>query len=79
MCPQGPCQSRLIVEDDGPGMDARTRERAFDDFYTTKAAGSGLGLAYVARVARAHGGRAHIESEEGRGTSVELALPRPSA
>lgn len=69
----------LRVEDDGPGMDARTRERAFDDFYTTKAAGSGLGLAYVSRVARAHGGRAHIESEEGRGTSVELALPRPSA
>lgn len=69
----------LRVEDDGPGMDARTRERAFDDFYTTKATGSGLGLAYVARVARAHGGRARIESEEGKGTSVELALPRASA
>ncbi|AKF05030.1 Flagellar sensor histidine kinase FleS [Sandaracinus amylolyticus] len=66
----------LRVEDDGPGMDARTRERAFDDFYTTKATGSGLGLAYVARVAQAHGGRARIESEEGIGTSVELALPR---
>ncbi|WP_236607309.1 ATP-binding protein [Sandaracinus amylolyticus] len=66
----------LRVEDDGPGMDARTRERAFDDFYTTKATGSGLGLAYVARVAQAHGGRARIESEEGVGTSVEIALPR---
>lgn len=66
----------LRVEDDGPGMDARTRERAFDEFYTTRASGSGLGLAYVARVARAHHGRARIESEEGRGTAIEIAIPR---
>jgi signal transduction histidine kinase len=65
----------IRVEDDGPGMDARTRERAFDEFFTTKATGSGLGLAYVARVAAAHGGRARVESEEGRGTTVEMVLP----
>ncbi|MDQ3031137.1 MAG: HAMP domain-containing histidine kinase [Myxococcota bacterium] len=65
----------LRVEDDGPGMDARTRERALDEFYTTKASGSGLGLAYVARVAHAHGGRVRVESEEGRGTQVELGIP----
>lgn len=65
----------LRVEDDGPGMDARTRERAFDEFFTTKATGSGLGLALVARVARAHGGRASIQSAPGRGTRVELTLP----
>lgn len=64
------------VEDDGPGMDPRTRERAFDEFYTTKATGSGLGLALVSRVARAHGGRASIRSDEGRGTVVEIVLPR---
>jgi signal transduction histidine kinase len=69
----------IRVEDDGPGMDARTRERAFDEFFTTKARGSGLGLAYVARVAQAHGGRARIESAEGRGTVVEIALPRTPA
>ena len=65
----------LCVEDDGPGMNARTRERAFDDFFTTKATGSGLGLALVDRVARAHGGRASIVSTRGRGTRVELTLP----
>ncbi len=63
------------VEDDGPGMDARTRERAFDEFFTTKATGSGLGLALVSRVARAHGGRVRLESDPGRGTSVEIILP----
>lgn len=66
----------LRVEDDGPGMDARTRERAFDEFFTTKASGSGLGLAYVARVAAVHGGSATIESEEGKGTAIEMRLPR---
>lgn len=65
----------VCVADDGPGMDARTRERAFDDFFTTKASGSGLGLAFVSRVARAHGGRARLESQPGRGTRVELRLP----
>ena len=64
----------LTVQDDGPGMDARVRERAFDDFYTTKATGTGLGLAFVARVAEAHGGRARITSQQGKGTTIELEL-----
>ncbi|MBN8229113.1 two-component sensor histidine kinase [Corallococcus macrosporus] len=66
------------VEDTGSGMDARTRERAFDDFYTTKATGSGLGLAFVRRVAEAHGGTASLTSGEGRGTILRLRLPAAS-
>ncbi len=65
----------LSVEDTGEGMNARTRERAFDDFYTTKATGSGLGLAFVRRVVEAHGGRVSLTSHEGRGTTVTLRLP----
>lgn len=65
----------LAVRDEGPGMDARTREQALDDFFTTKAQGSGLGLAFVARVAAAHGGEVALESALGRGTTVRLALP----
>lgn len=64
----------LSVEDSGEGMDARTRERAFDDFYTTKATGSGLGLAFVRRVVEAHGGQVSLTSHEGRGTTVTLRL-----
>jgi two-component system sensor histidine kinase HydH len=65
---------RVWVKDDGAGMDARVRERAFDEFYTTKSTGTGLGLAFVGRVAEAHGGTVRVESELGRGTQVELLL-----
>jgi signal transduction histidine kinase len=69
----------LSVEDNGSGMSARTRERALDDFYTTKANGSGLGLAFVRRVAEAHGGEVSLTSKEGLGTTVRLVLPLESA
>jgi signal transduction histidine kinase len=65
----------LSVVDDGPGMDARTREQAQEAFFTTKAEGSGLGLAFVRRVAEAHGGQLQIESRLGRGTTVTLVIP----
>ena len=64
----------VAVRDEGPGMDPRTRERAQDGFFTTKAQGSGLGLAFVRRVVEAHGGRLHIDSQEGRGTTVRIEL-----
>ncbi len=65
----------LAVEDTGCGMDARTRERAFDDFFTTKAQGSGLGLAFVSRVVQAHGGHVELSSRPGHGTVVSVRLP----
>lgn len=67
--------ARLAVQDTGTGMDARTREQVFEPFFTTKANGSGLGLAFVQQVARAHGGDVTLNSREGSGTLVELALP----
>jgi two-component system, NtrC family, sensor histidine kinase HydH len=70
-------EGRVIVsvEDCGTGMDARQAERAFNEFYTTKATGSGLGLAFVKRVAEAHGGDASLKSKVGEGTVVEMRLP----
>ncbi len=69
----------LSVTDDGPGMDARTREQAEQAFFTTKATGSGLGLAFARRVAEAHDGRLRIESALDRGTTVVLTLRQPRA
>jgi two-component system sensor histidine kinase HydH len=70
----GPRLLALEVDDDGPGVDVRTRERAFDDFFTTKATGSGLGLAFVGRVAGAHGGTAAMEALSPRGTRVRFTV-----
>jgi signal transduction histidine kinase len=64
-----------MIEDTGEGMDARQLERAFDDFFTTKAQGSGLGLAFARRVVEAHGGEVRLSSVLARGTTVEFVLP----
>jgi len=68
----------LEVQDTGEGMDARTRERAFDDFFTTKPRGTGHGLAFVRRVMDAHGGDFALTSKEGWGTVIRLFFPASS-
>ena len=55
-------------------MDARTRAKVRQGFYTSKAGGTGLGLDFVRRVAHAHGGEMTIESDPGRGTTVTVVL-----
>jgi two-component system, NtrC family, sensor histidine kinase HydH len=65
----------LSVTDQGQGMDARILARATDQFFTTKATGSGLGLHFVERVARAHQGQLELASQVGRGTTVRLWMP----
>jgi signal transduction histidine kinase len=54
---------RLVVSDDGCGIDPASRDRLFDPFYTTKApgAGTGLGLATAAEVMREAGGSIQID------------------
>ncbi len=65
----------FAVIDDGPGFDADVAARINEPFYTTKAQGTGLGLAVVRAVAQAHHGEFRIASEPGRGTCAELTLP----
>jgi len=67
----------IAVADKGAGMDAETARRAQEPFFTTKeqGAGTGLGLAQVAEVAKQSGGRLEIDSNPGRGTVVQLILP----
>lgn len=70
---------RITVADTGPGMTGEQLERAFDDFYTTKAGGTGLGLSIVRRLVMDLGGALRIETELGAGTRVILELPIASA
>jgi hypothetical protein len=72
-----PGMVRLCVQDNGVGMTAEVRRRAFELFFTTKTRGmgTGLGLPLVARVVEDAGGRVELESVPGRGTCVSLLLP----
>ncbi len=67
---------RVSFADTGPGMTEAQRARAFTGMLsTTKEKGAGLGLAIVAKVAEAHGGRVEVKSAPGRGTEIILTLP----
>lgn len=68
---------RLTVTDGGSGMSRETLERAFEPFFSTRAAseGAGLGLALVASTVEGAGGHVEVTSSEGEGTSVDVYLP----
>ncbi|QGW80032.1 PAS domain-containing protein [Pseudomonas alkylphenolica] len=66
---------RLCVSDAGAGIDSALLARLGEPFLTTKATGTGLGLAVVKAVARAHQGALQIRSRPGRGTCVLVTLP----
>ena len=65
----------LCVSDNGPGMAPATLARLGEPFFTTKTTGTGLGLAVVKAVARAHQGELQLRSRLGRGTCALLILP----
>jgi len=69
---------RLSFADTGTGMTPEVQARVFEPFYTTKEVGkgSGLGLAQVHGFAKQSGGSVRIDSHVGRGTTIELMLPR---
>lgn len=68
-------QLRLCVSDNGPGMSQETLARLGEPFFTTKTTGTGLGLAVVKAVARAHQGQLLLQSRAGRGTCAIVSLP----
>jgi signal transduction histidine kinase len=67
-------QAELTVQDEGVGLSEQAKERIFDAFFTTRAQGTGVGLAVVKRIADDHRFGIEVESESGRGATFRVQL-----
>ncbi len=67
--------SILQIKDSGSGMSEETRKRMFEPFHTTKAKGTGLGLAVTHKILEGHRAQIFVESELGKGTEFILHFP----
>ena len=72
---------RVSVKDAGHGMDREIMEKIFDPFFTTKKMeeGTGMGLAVVHGIIKAHGGAITVQSKVGKGSEFQIYLPRVEA
>ena len=66
----------LSVSDSGCGIKPENMQKIFKPFFTTKNAGTGLGLMIVERIVREHGGSLAVDSRENAGTTFTISLPR---
>lgn len=71
----GSGQLMFHVADNGTGMEKAVLDKAFEPLFTTRARGTGIGLAAVHKITRDHNGTIKIFSEPGRGTTVIIGLP----
>jgi len=65
----------LIVRDSGPGIPPELRDKVFQLYFTSKARGSGIGLAMTYRAAQLHNGTIDFDSESGVGTTFRIEFP----
>jgi signal transduction histidine kinase len=75
---EGGRRINITISDTGSGIEPAALDRIFDDFYTTKERGSGLGLSIVRRLVADMGGRIRVASQPGRGTTFVVELPEAS-
>lgn len=68
---------RITIQDNGSGIPQNIITKIFDPFFTTKeiGVGTGLGLSVSHNIIKMHGGRLHVDSEEGQGTCFSIFLP----
>ena len=68
----------IVVSDQGCGINEDDAKHVFDPFFTTKRKGTGLGLAIVQKIVQAHGGRIHLSSRPGQGSTFTVRVPLAS-
>jgi PAS domain S-box-containing protein len=76
--PNGEDTIEVSVRDAGPGISNEAEERLFEQFFTTKDEGIGMGLAIVRSVIESHGGKIKAENAQGGGARFHFTLPRKS-
>ena len=69
----------LRIADEGAGIPAEIQEKIFDLYFTTKAGGSGIGLAMTYRILQMHHGSVEVQSRKVRGTEFQLRIPLTAA
>ncbi len=72
-----PKRVRVRLRDNGDGIPPEKIDRIFNPFFTTKEAGTGLGMAISKKIVEAHEGKIDVVSEESRGTEFVVTLPLP--
>jgi signal transduction histidine kinase len=65
----------VFIQDTGPGIGAKDRDRIFDPFFTTKETGTGLGLSICRTIIENHGGKLRLTETDFRGSTFEAAFP----
>ena len=70
---------RVRIRDTGPGIPPDDLRAIVRPFYTTKAKGTGLGLAVCREILELHRGRIKVESVKGKGTTFRILLPLPES
>ena len=70
-----PPSVEIAIRDTGKGISEEEQQKVFDPFQTSKAEGTGLGLALVQRIVDNHGGSIDFDSVPGRGSTFRLSLP----
>jgi signal transduction histidine kinase len=76
---EGNASLRVNVTDNGPGLDPKVADRIFRPFFTTKARGTGLGLALVQKIIVTHNGRISAANAGSGGACLTVTLPLRSA
>ncbi|TYB33878.1 MAG: PAS domain S-box protein [Flexistipes sinusarabici] len=66
---------KLVLADNGPGIDKKQLDKIFDPYFSTKEGGSGLGLAITHSIIKKHNGHIQVDSEPSKGTTFTILIP----